>query len=360
MACHGGTGVGAFKNVPKEKIISVCAWGIAALISVAVFCFLQIKTDAKSSEPVVSKDKIDSTVLPEPRGENPFVGKIISSPERTMSYVFDSADSMTMNYLLPLDSKFNVPVSFRVSYSVDSVEEKIYAKPVGLIHEDSLIQSSSEITSLLSERILDEILYRYPLIQDCENFPDVKNLLETRAGKIVWGNLFEIFAVEFSLMEKGIFAEELHPEHELIRNGGLRFVSNDDSKIFRITPTSFYFVFDDGKESHSYGGIPDFTESHLENGTHAECSLFLFDSELAAGRAEISDAGKIESEIFFDEKTRSPQSVDVVMEITGVPESFCLSAGERFTTRINSAELLWWFRMEDGSVTAFSGTEKEE
>lgn len=355
-----GIGVGAFKNVPKKKIISVCAWGIAAVVSVAVFCFLQIKTDSKSAGTVVSNDKVDSTVLPEPRGENPFVGKIYSSPGRTMSYVFDSADSMVMNYLLPLDSKFTVPISFRCSYSMDSVDEKIYAKPVGLVHEDSLVQSSTAITSLLAEKILGEIVYRYPLIQDCENFADVKNLLERRVEKIVMGNLFEIFPLEFSIMEKGIFAEELHPENELIRNGGLRFISNDDSKIFRITPTSFYFVFDDGKKSFSYGGIPDFTESQLENGVHVECGIFLFDSELATGRAEISEAGKIEAEIFFDEKTRSPQSVDVVMEITSVPEPFCLSAGERFTTRINSAELLWWFRMEDGSVTAFSGTGKEE
>ena len=71
----------------------------------------------------------------------------------------------------------------------------------------------------------------------------------------------------------------------------------------------------------------------------------------------ISDAGTLEGKIYADEKSRTVQSVDVYMEIISAPESFCLSAGERFRTRLPSAELLEWMRLEDTEIVS---TESEE
>ena len=350
----------------KRTILSICCWGIAALISVAFFCMMDHGLFRKNLVQKNKDDKIDSTVLPESKGENPFVGKIYSSPERTIRYIFQSEDSLMLEHIYSMDSKFNMPFSIRCSYSVNSIDEKLFMKPMGLVQDDFFTSSSSEISSILNETLVEEILGRYPNFENEENFSELKDLSLERAKKLVCENLFEIFSFDYSQLPSALLVEELFPKDYLIRREGLRFISDDDSKIFKIAPAAFYFVYDDKVTSFSYGALPDYenisedTNSENENTeVKLKCNLKFFDSDLALGNAKISDAGNLEAKIYIDENSRTVQSVDVYMEILSAPESFCLSAGEKFKTRLPSAELLEWMRLE-GEVPQTVETEEKK
>ena len=339
----------------KKKILSVCCWGLAAFISVAFFFTMDLWRSEASDEAETLKDKVDGPVLPESKGENHLAGKIFSSPERTIRYVFQSETSMLLEHVFSMDAKFKMPFSILCDYSLDSTGGKLFIKPVSLVTENSSTSSSSEISSILNESLFSEILSRYPKFETEENFSDLKILSLERAKKIVCGNLFEIFSFDYTLLPSALLIEEIFPENYLLRREGLKFVSDDDSKVFRISPDSFYFVYDDTVSSFSYGAVPDFEDE--SPGVKFSCSLKFFDSDLALGEVRISDAGTLEGKIYADEKSRTVQSVDVYMEIISAPESFCLSAGERFRTRLPSAELLEWMRLEDTEIVS---TESEE
>ena len=69
----------------KKKILSVCCWGLAAFISVAFFFTMDLWRSEASDEAETLKDKVDSTVLPESKGENHLAGKIFSFRRRCSS-----------------------------------------------------------------------------------------------------------------------------------------------------------------------------------------------------------------------------------------------------------------------------------
>ncbi|MBQ2081887.1 MAG: hypothetical protein II461_08995, partial [Treponema sp.] len=116
----------------KKKILSVCCWGLAAFISVAFFFTMDLWRSEASDEAETLKDKVDSTVLPESKGENHLAGKIFSSPERTIRYVFQSETSMLLEHVFSMDAKFKMPFSILCDYSLDSTGGKLFIKPVSL------------------------------------------------------------------------------------------------------------------------------------------------------------------------------------------------------------------------------------
>ena len=315
---------------------------LLALMTVLVI-FASVYTTSKKTSPdatqKIERDKVDCTILPSPRGKNPFTGR--SWEIRTESTLWNlnfAVDGMLyLTEPCTLDKRLTVSLESKCEYTWDTETQELYVKPIAFKINDDYIPNSIQIKNHyknLSLEILDALPYPWYSQDDRDT---AALLLSDYFSILIESKLFEIERYSYDVQDYGLMLERIQDD---VFADFVSFSSDEDESETVIKLSRRQVVVscpdDDSGNSVFYAGIPVFDDD-AKNCMSNLHRLFYEDS------IQIESGSVLRLEVLSQEKDSVNGMISIKLKVKEIPEEAKIGEGQILEGMVRSVGDLVWF-----------------
>ncbi|MBO7638481.1 MAG: hypothetical protein J6S91_05845 [Treponema sp.] len=324
----------------KEGIRDIISMTLLALMTILVI-FASVYTSSKKNAgdalQVIERDKVDCTILPSPRGKNPFVGKSFELRNESSLRRFDFAEGGELYLTEPcvLDKRLTVTLESKCDYTWNADTQELFVKPVAYkIDEDYSpysIQLERHYTGKALE-LLDKLPYPWYSEQDRST---AAGLLQRYFSNMVDSTLFEVEKYSYDVQDHGLMLEK--KEEDLFADF-ISFSSIEDEKETVLKLSRRQLVLscpDDSGNSIFFSGIPEFDDETK----YCRCSLH---RQIYEDSIQIESGSRVMLSILPVEKDDANGMVSVKIQIHEIPEEAKIREGQILEGMVKSVGDLVW------------------
>ena len=318
--------------------IAIAVLFITAGILILVFCFSRKSIDEKISEEQI-RDKVDCTILPSPRGINPFVGKSFEIRSESTLRRFSFADDGMLYVTEPctLDKRLTVPLESICEYTWNTDTQEIYVKPASYKINDDYSSYSSQIKKHyvnLALDVLDNLPYPWYSQEDRKT---ADTLLERYFSILIDKKLFELEKFNYDVQAHGLMMDKI--EDDLFENAvSFSLESEEADTTIKLSRYQISISCPDDESGNSvfYAGIPEFDDEKKVCAAKL-CRLYYDDS------IQIESGSRIKLALLPQETDDGNGMISVKAKVLDIPEETGIKDGEVIVASVRSTRDLMWY-----------------
>lgn len=328
----------------KDGLRDIISMTLLALMTVLViFASVCTSSKKKSSDGVqdIERDKVDCTILPSPRGKNPFVGKSFEIRTESTLNRFSFAEDGMLYVTEPctLDKRLTVTLESICDYTWNTDVQELYVKPVAYKINEDYSANSNQIKNHFVNKaleVLDNLPYPWYSDEDRET---AALFLHEYFSVLFEKKLFEVEQFNYDVQDNGLMLEKI--KDDLFENTVTFSYENEDTETtvkLSYCEAVLSFIDPAKKETVYYAGIPvyDFDSKIVKSNL---CRLNYDDS------IQIETGNIVRLEILPSEKDDANGMFSVKVKILEIPEETGIKEGETIETLVPYVNELMWYNI---------------
>ncbi len=320
--------------------IALAVLMIVAGILILVFCFSKKSLDEKIADEQI-RDKVDCTILPSPRGKNPFVGKSFEIRTESTLSRFSFADDGMLYVTEPctLDKRLTITLESSCEYTWNTDMQELYVKPVSYKINEDYSSYSNQIKrhcASLSLDALDKLPYPWYSQEDKRT---ADSLLQKYFSILIDKKLFELEKYNYDVQDHGLMLDKIEDD---IFNNAVSFALDSEQAETTVKISRYQIAIscpdDESGNPVFYAGIPEFDEEKKVCVAKL-CRLFYDDS------IQIESGSRIKLGFLPQEMDEVNGVISIKVKVLDVPEETGIKDGDVLVASARSAGDLMWYNL---------------
>lgn len=331
-------------KVGLRDIISMTLLALMTVLVIFASAYTSSKRNSSDGMQYVERNKVDCTILPSPRGKNPFVGKCweLKNESSTRCYSFDENGMLYLTEPCTLDKRLSVALESKCEYTWNTENQELYVKPIACKINDDYIPNSIQIKKHLASLSLENLdALPYPWYSQNDR-DTASSLLSEYFSKLIDEKLFEIEKYSFDVQDYGLMLEK---NQEDVFADFVSFSSDEDGSETVIKLSRRQVVVscpdDDSGNSVFYAGIPVFDDD-AKNCMSNLHRLFYEDS------IQIESGSVLRLEVLSQEKDSVNGMISIKLKVKEIPEEAKIGEGQILEGMVRSVRDLVWLGVNQG------------
>lgn len=326
-------------KVGVRDIISMTLLALMTVLVIFASAYTSSKKNAVDAVQEIERDKVDCTILPSPRGKNPFAGKSFELRNESSLRRFDFAEDGELYLIQPcvLDKRLSLSLESKCDYTWDADAQELFVKPVAFKIDGNYSSYSIQLKKHYAGQaleLLDNLPYPWYSEQDRST---AESLLLDYFSILIDKKLFEVENFGYDVQDYGLMLEEKDLE---IFDDAVAFSleKGQDEYTLKVSDTqvSLSCPDDDSGNSVFYAGIPRFDGSGKICDANL-CRMYYEDS------IQIESGSKIRLE-FLPQKTDDGNGmVFLEARVLDIPGESGIVDGEVMSATVRGTRDLLWY-----------------